>query len=225
VFHNMCPGTYTIRLQKNGYPLQYFNITMGCSETLNITRLIAHVVADPCCNGQLTVIPRDSITNALLDSVTVMLFQTGTSASQTIVMIPGTMPTFHHLCPGNYTVRVQRAGYLLRYFNITMGCSEIRDLTMLMVKPAPTPCCAGMITVTVRDSITNAVLPSATVSLYNGSTLIQTLHTSSAGVVVFVDRCQGSYYLVVNRQYYASRSFSIALGCNELRTLDVALKP
>jgi hypothetical protein len=224
VFQNMCPGTYTIRLQKSGYLLKYITVTMGCNQVLQATGLLkpaqTHPV-DTCCNGRLTVIPRDSITNALLSGVSVLF--TGSSPG-TIVTQPGALAVFNNVCPGNYYVRLEKAGYVIRYIHLTMGCNQILDLTALM-RPNPShpdTCCHGSITVVALDSATNSPVAGAVASLYqstNPSTGALTVTTNAQGVAVFGNRCPGAYYIHISRNNRPYVGLTVTLGCNEQKTV------
>ncbi len=215
VFNGLCPGTYMVQIVRKGWPTRTLPVTMGCSEIKTVTVLMAKHAPDPCCNGQLTVLPMDSLSNSVLDSATVTLLQSATNAGRTIVKHPGMVPMFSGLCPGTYVIRVERKGYITKTMTVTMGCSEVRTVNVLLVHTMNTPCTQGVITMTVTDSRSKTPIPGVLVQLQANGIFIASQTTGNTGSVSFMNLGQGIYQVVVNRPGFPPRTITVALGCNQ----------
>jgi hypothetical protein len=228
-FHEVCRGTYNVRIAKEGYRVVEYSVEVGCNGEVTSERTMAAVAGhgdDTCCNGRLYVIVRDSATNAAIANSTVRLYNGATLVATATSNANGAV-VFEHLCPGNhYSISGQREGYSGREANIEeMGCNQTREVTLRLpaVHANADTCCNGRLYVIARDSTTNAVIANATVKLWQGGVLKGTATTNANGAVVFEHVCQGSYGLDVSRDGYTHREGSVTMGCNQIREITYKL--
>ncbi|MBI5648489.1 MAG: carboxypeptidase regulatory-like domain-containing protein [Ignavibacteriae bacterium] len=218
VFYEMCPGTYWVRIAKDGYQVQEFDVVMGCSEIKQVDRSLTAAAGDSCCHSVLTIIPMSQANNSVLVGASVKLSKGGTTYGPQTTTQAGT--SFDGLCPGTYAVRIQKEGFLVKEYEIAVGCNETKtDDPRLQSSGSNDSCCQGSINFTIIDSTTRAALNGATVKLWKGSSLVATQSTGGdnrgAGQVLFTNRCEGEYQISIIKTGYKSREFGFRIGCNE----------
>ncbi|MBS1913231.1 MAG: carboxypeptidase regulatory-like domain-containing protein [Bacteroidetes bacterium] len=218
IFHEMCDGTYVVHITKDGYRPIEFTVTLHCNDSVVTDRRMDHVPAnnnDSCCNGRLQVNTHDSTTNANVNGASVVLRKAGvvvgtaTSAEGHVV--------FEHLCTGDYTVVIEKDGYVRQEFTVHLDCNGHVEVTRSLAPSGGNQdtCCHGRITVTVRDSVTNAVLANTTVRIWKNGTLIATRTTDANGHAVFENLCAGTYAFDFSHDGYAAREMGgVTIQCN-----------
>jgi hypothetical protein len=225
LFTGLCPGTYGIRISKDGYVVQEFTVTQGCDQVQEITKELTATPVDSCCNGKIRVIPQVKVNNVLqtLVGATVKLTKTGMDAKSYTSGQDGVL--FTGLCPGTYGVRISKEGYVVQEFTVTQGCDQIQEITKELTASQVDSCCLGSITVVVRDSATSNVLQNVAVKLWRASTLLATQSTGTNGSTTFTNRCQGQFALNLLRDGYRGLEYGFTLGCNEQKTIELTLAP
>jgi hypothetical protein len=225
IFREVCQGQWEVRIAREGYRVVEFSVTMECDDSVVTTRTLASNGQgnDTCCDGRVTVIARDSSTNALLTGATIRMWRGGTLVATRTMSGEGV--TFEDLCSGQYGFDVTRDGYRHSEFALTLECNSVREVTRRLLRESNTgdTCCRGVIEVDVADSTTGAALANATVRLWRGSQQIRSLTTSSNGSVRFAELCEGNYGVSIHREGYISREFDLELGCNQARGFSLRL--
>ncbi len=151
-FHELCQGTFAVRISIDHYRAIEYNIELGCNQTREDNRHLAPIVsADSCCHGRLRIIPLDDATNAYISGATVRITlpnqssQSGVSGSSGGVLFDG-------LCMGTYPVRISKDGYQAKEFNVELGCNEAREISAGITHNAADSCCTAVISSRVKDS-------------------------------------------------------------------------
>jgi uncharacterized surface anchored protein len=225
-FNYVMAGTYSIRVSKSGYQVIERQVTVQYCDTVSMDLRMepSGTSADSCCHGILTIFVRDSSTNALLNGVAVKLSKDGMD-TRLSTTCNGQPAIFGDLCPGEYHLRLALDGYNVQEFSVVLACNQAKDMTRYLVhKIHPDSCCHGTITVLVADSATNTALANTTVKLWYNNALLKTLTTDANGYAVFTEKCNGEYQISVLREHYKSREYSFTLGCNEQKSIPIALK-
>lgn len=228
LFREICPGQYGVRIARDGTPgyrVIEFSITVGCNDTVTITRRMLRNAtggSDSCCNGRLTVVARDSATNALLNGAGVALWKDG--ARQATRNVENGSAVFTGLCSGRYSIDITNSGYRHLELAVEIGCNGSVEVSRRLLREGGSDdsCCHGNLVIPVRDSATGNALNGATVTLWRGSTQMGA-RTTENGRVVFTGLCPGTYSFSIHRDGYTSRETgNITLGCND--TLERGLK-
>lgn len=221
IFREMCEGTYVINVMKEGYKGIEFTVTMRCndSQVVDNRRLSKETKpgeGDSCCNGRLKVMLRDSTTNAAVNGAHVIV-RKGDKTIGDKETAEG-IAVFEKLCKGVYTIVIEKTGYVRVEKTIEIGCNEQKVLELKLKATGDAgqdTCCNGRLTIGVKDSTTNAAIANVTVKLWKAGTLIAMKTTSANGVVTFEKLCTGSYGVVLIREGYTSREFSVSIACNQ----------
>ncbi|MBI5325049.1 MAG: carboxypeptidase regulatory-like domain-containing protein [Ignavibacteriae bacterium] len=135
LFNNICPGDYTLKMQKDGYNMKYVNLSMKCNDTnISTQYLSGNKQNDSCCTAKINVTVLDSADNSPIEGTTVYIFRTG---SQTIQGTTGSNGEFSavNLCaPAAYTVKVTKSGYSYMYTNVQYTICDTKNLTITLMK-------------------------------------------------------------------------------------------
>lgn len=219
LFKFMNEGTYNLRFAREGYKVAEPNVAVGgnCDSvnlTIWMTPLSNNNNADSCCNGKLVLYAKDSANVNPIHNATVKLWQ-GNSLKATKMSEQNGRVVFEKLCPGNYSVSINREGYIGKEFTLTFGCNDTLELTKLLLKKNEDSCCGSKLIFYSKDSETNAALHYTTIKLWQGNSLQHTKVTEQNGRVVFENVCAGNYIVSMNREGYDGKEFAITVGCNE----------
>lgn len=220
-FGSLPAATYALRVFKAGYRVLEQSLTLGECDTLRVTAELIRSegekpqAKDSCCNGVLTIIPKDSATGAVITGTEVRINKAGLEGRKVISTGDGSI--FREVCEGSYEVRIAREGYRVVEFSATMGCDDTATVERLLVKnPAENDsCCHGAIAVTVNDSATGAALTGAMVKLWKDGKLVKYETTGQNGSVDFTALCAGRYSLSILRDGYKGIEFVTELDCND----------
>jgi hypothetical protein len=225
-FAHVCAGTYGIRIAKDGYAVEEFNVTVGddCDSVYQAVTLESNGnhEDDSCCHSTVDFVVRDSATSAALNGVQIRLSRSGVE--------PKTLNTenggahFTELCEGIYGVRIAKDGYKVQEFSIEIGCNTETDLTKYLAAMSAghdDSCCQGLIHIVVKNS-EGQIIEGAKVRLWKGNTNIRT-ETMHSGVT-WSGLCEGNYSISISADGYTGQEFSFELGCNDtLETFNKVL--
>ena len=124
VINNLSPGTYKVEASQTGYVLEYFNnartwetantVTVLASQTTSAIDFILEAVAGS--TGNISGIVTDSSTGQPLAGVAVWAGQTLDSGTTVQTGDDGTF-MFYNLAPGFYKVKINKTGYLTKYYS------------------------------------------------------------------------------------------------------------
>jgi large repetitive protein len=223
-FSYLMAGQYSVRVAKAGFAVIERAVTIQyCDSTsLDLRMSASSSGGDTCCAGVLRITVKSLATNAVLTGAQVKLTRPGmdnrvqTSGNDGVV--------FRELCPGEYGVRIQREGYKVMEFNVTMGCNEPKEIEKYLETAPVDSCCNGVVTIVAKDSATNNPIANATVKLWRNGAIVATKTTDANGVALFEQRCEGSYGVSVLREGYKAREMSFSLGCDQQVSHTLLLK-
>jgi hypothetical protein len=225
-FENLCPGTYGIRIDRDGYKIKEMSITLTCNQAFVTDPVLeSNQNNDSCCHGVLTVIPKGS-GNTTLVGANVRLSKGGALISEKTTTSSGA--SWDGLCPGTYAIRISKGDmYKVKELSVTMGCNDTQTIEPPLELTNNDSCCHGSIQFTIVDSTTRAALNGATVKLWKGSALLLTQVTGgdnrATGVVLFPNRCDGQYAISITKDGYNGREIAFTVGCNETYVRELGL--
>ena len=207
VVDGLCRGEYNYRISKEGYGVVegVFAIDENCTP---VTREATLSGGEVCCSGVFTLVIRDGSGNPV-QGVKVVIKKGGTVIEDPVTNGDGRI-VVDGLCKGEYTYRATKEGYsvLEGSFAINASCEPVtKEVTMT----GGGVCCSGVLTVTVTDS-TNAPIEGATVKLWQGGAVKETLTTNAQGLAVFDGLCKGEYGVSVLKTGFQTREFTFAIG-------------
>lgn len=220
-FGSLPEATYALRVYKAGYRVLEQTLTLGECDTLMVTAELLRSegdkppTKDSCCNGVLTILPKDSATGLVITGAEIRINKTGVEGRK--VISSGDGGIFREVCAGNYEVRIAREGYRVVEFSTTMECSDTVTVERLLVKnPAENDsCCNGAIVVTVNDSASGSGVSGAMVKAWKDGKLVKYETTGSSGTVTLGSLCAGRYSLSILRDGYKGIEFVAELDCND----------
>ncbi|MBM2814547.1 MAG: hypothetical protein HW421_1309 [Ignavibacteria bacterium] len=213
IFRGLCPGQYKISFNKDRYRAQEFFFNIECNDTLRITKRMLYegTSSDSCCDGSLTIIPRNR-NQEVLNGATVRIWKDG-QLFRTVTVTNG-VAFISGLCQGVYGVDITKEGYRGVEFQVEIGCNENKEVTKLLDNSNPQDtCCKGIIHVIPKNA-NGEVLNGATVKLWKNGTLIRTT-TVTNGKAGFDGLCEGSYSISISKEGYKGIEFSVSMECNQ----------
>jgi len=224
-FHHLCSGNFNIRISKDGYQVSERNFTIQHCDSATIVDTMATSSngqdhADSCCNGLLTIVAEDSATGHGVSGATVTVTRSGLTRTETTA--DNGHAGIHELCAGTYIVHIADTHYRSIDFSVTLTCNDtliVTRLLSLITSGGADSCCAGSITLTVRDSATNALLDGGSASLWHGGSLVATKSMSTSGVT-FDHLCTGEYSFSLSKDGYTPVEFTVQLICNQASSVS-----
>lgn len=220
-FTGLCPGEYGVSILKELYYGREYQFLVACNDTVEQTRTLTAktVGGDSCCAGALSLIVRDSLTNAVLTGLTVKLWQGNQLKKQQTMGANGVW--FTNLCEGSYGVSVSGEGITPFEFEVRLACNDSVNFSKVVNRNDT--CCNNRIYSIVRDSATNAFIPKATVKLVRNGAVIATKTSNEDGFTSFEELCRGTYTLLVQREGYESTQLNVTVSCNSNEERSIRL--
>jgi protocatechuate 3,4-dioxygenase beta subunit len=153
-FEELCQGTYTLSIQREGYSNTQINVTVSCnSNEERSVRLWSRQQQDSCCNGVVKVIVNDSLNNIVLSGVLVKLWQNNQMISSQTTGSNGYI-YFTGLCSGTYALSLSRTQYQGGEISFQIGCDDTIAVTrrLLALGNNNDTCDTAILKVRVKDS-------------------------------------------------------------------------
>ncbi len=133
VFEELCKGTYTILIMKEGFANQEYHITFDCAENIEKTiKIKSNSTGEPCCTAKLKL----RIKNAeyqYLENAEVKL-RIGNELVNTLNTNAEGWVLFENLCvpPNEYNVRIYKEGYQVKESTFTFPeCKTLQETIIL----------------------------------------------------------------------------------------------
>ncbi len=217
LFKDLCEGSYGVSYFV-GNKTYEFSITLGCNDSLNITKYVANQA--PCCDSKFILYLKDKETQNAISGAKVRLFLVRDMISEQFSSANGYVG-FGNLCEGKYEVIVYRDGYKDFSFFFNVSCADTLEWVKQLERKevAKDSCCDGKIKVWVRDS-SNKAMANVQAKLMKGEKLIASQKTNNDGYLYFEKVCEDEYKVLV---YFADGSVQyqfVNLGCDEFKVLE-----
>jgi hypothetical protein len=223
-FTNVCPGTYILRLYKPGFQLIYDSTTVAGDDTIPYPLHYYLNETDTCCHGKIAVTVKDSASGNNLDGVNVIVWGGSTQYGNKNTD-NNSYVLFTDICTGDYTIRMQKDGYNLKYVNIHMNCNDSNiSVQFLTKKTVPDTCCTAVIVASVIDSSNSTPIEGATVYIFKtgGQTIQGT--TGSDGKFTASNLCApASYTVKAMKDGYSFKYVPVTFTSCTTQTVEVAL--
>jgi protocatechuate 3,4-dioxygenase beta subunit len=178
---------------------------------------------DSCCSGSVTV----TVTNASnqpLNDAKVQLRRNGVELGWVYTNAQG-IATFDSLCPGVYNLRISKDGFAVTEPNFLIDASCNAAVVAATLQAAGTVCCAGVVTVTIKD-VTATPVAGALVKLWKDGQVLRTATTNSSGVASFDSLCTGKYGVSVNVTGMTEREANAYINANcDPYAVNLTLEP
>lgn len=217
-FRELCPGTYSLLILKEGYKPIERNVTLECNDSVFIS---AQMEIDTCCNSVLRVIIKNA-EGQPISQAKVTIWKSGSKLGYYLTNDSG-LVIFRELCKGTYAFDVQKEGYKSIEFSVEIGCSEEKEITKVLQRAEQDSCCNGVIKIFVKNSEEQPIAQ-AIVSIWKDGKKLAYYSTNNDGYVVFRQLCPGKYSFDIKREGYKPIEFSIEIGCNEEKVITKILQ-
>lgn len=231
IFRGVCPGTYGVRIAKDGsnYHVLEFSITVGCNDTVTISRGLLQTSTghdDSCCHGMITLGVVDSSTGAALAGAAAHLWSGGTQVATHNT--EGGSVSFTGLCAGTYSISVGKDGYAGREFSFTLGCNDTVTRSLAILHTGGDTCHNAVLSLRVKDSTVaeGGWLSGVTVTITRGSATVASGSTNGDGRFG-ADGLTGrtTYTVTFSKDGYHSKTLTFTFdGCTTI-TETVRLTP
>jgi len=223
-FTNVCPGDYVLQFSKYHYSVLHDSLSVSGSDTLNLHEYLVQTTPDSCCNGKIVISVKDSSSNSPLSGVKAYLNQGNTYVTASYSDNSGNI-IFTGICPGDYTVGLNKSGYSSKYLNFHLNCNDSTGAeTFLTVSHSSDSCCDGVLKLFLIDKSTGKP-PSnkVTVNLTQYGKVVTSQTVTS--YAYFTKICKGTYQITINSSYYETLSFDYTSNCNAHDTMTKHLVP
>lgn len=206
---NLAPGNYLLRITNTNYQssLVSFAIQANTTTTTNVALISqpGSIVGFVLDNNTQSPIVNASV-NVLMGS---FLIATATTDSAGKYVIG-------NLAPNTYQVNVQAMGYQIAVKAITVIANASVELDFGLTS------LVGAVSGTVRDP-SNLPIIGASISIYQGNTLISTTQTDANGNYTLSNLSPGTYTLVTTAINYQSNTQSVTVQANSTTHSNISL--
>lgn len=227
VFHGLCEGDYNIAISKSGYSTKGFHdIHLNCNDSLSETKILAkqHGI-DTCCTAAIITQVLDTTNSLPITGATVYIFKSGGQTITGTTDQQGNFSAYGLCAPGYYTVKAIKDGYTFSYHPITLTKCDTINLKLFLHKSSKDSCCNGLISITVKDSLSGMPIHGVLTYLHLGNSKIGSGYSDTNGVVYFKGLCPGSYNINFSKAgYNANNLMNIKLECNDTLTHELLLQ-
>lgn len=228
VFEKLCAGAYSISIAKDGYRGVEYSFTLECNGRMEITRTLAKVPKDSCCDGVLTVIVRDSTNNEVIANTKVRLWKNGVNIASKVTNGDG-VARFEGLCAGSYGVDLIREGYNSREFNVTLTCNQKLEAMRKILKTQNNEnCCDAKMKFRVKDSTVadGGWLTGVTVTIRKGDSVIATGTTNGDGYYLREGICgNATYTITFTKDGFKTKTVSLTFTTCRLAEETIRIVP
>lgn len=207
----LAPGNYIVLVRATGFDAD----TQGAQVQAGVTTTVNFALSEPpgTISGTVTDSSSAPIPGALIEvyagSIVVGFADTDAGGSYTIP----------DLAPGSYTVVVTASNYQSQTVGAIVTASMTTTVTFILeLNP-------GSIIGTVTDVSTGKPLPGATIAIFQGVTLIETVLTDPDGNYSSSDLAPGNYIVVANATKYEISTIGAIVTSNHTTTANFALTP
>ena len=183
VFENLCSGNYGLNITREGYKGSELSVIIACNEVKEITKSIAKIPLDSCCNNIISVRTRDSATSANINEVLVKLWKGSAIIKDGKTNAEGRL-VFSGICKGSYTIAMAKDGYKGKEFNLTVNCGDSLNFEKFLPNAMVAPCSTAKLVLSIKDSTTKTYLQGAEVTIYKGNTIVYSTSSPAQGTVV-----------------------------------------
>ncbi|MCX7879265.1 MAG: carboxypeptidase regulatory-like domain-containing protein [Ignavibacteria bacterium] len=215
LFENLCQGTYSLSIQKDGYQTIEFTVELGCNEEKEFSKTFQRKETnqDSCCFGILKIFVKDKSSNQYVNGALVKMWKKS-EILKTAEVTEG-VALFKNICPGSYSFSIHKEGYKTIEFTLTFECNDTLEATKYLEKTILDSCCNGKLILIVKDTSNNQPIKGAEVKLWKGSTKVGIQSTNENGKVVFEKLCEGDYSVSIYKSGYSGKEFSFDIGCDQ----------
>lgn len=208
-FRELCPGTYSLLVMKEGFKAIERDVTFECNDTISITEELEQ---DTCCNSVVRINVRNSENQPIVQAK-VIIWKNGTKLGYYYTNNDGYV-VFRELCKGTYAFDVQREGYKSIEFSVEVNCNEEKEITKTLEANEQDTCCRSIVVVHVKDKSSNENLNGAKVKMWREGVVYKT-ETVTEGAAIFRNVCQGKYGLSIIKDTYKTIEFTLEVGCDD----------
>ncbi|MFN3305981.1 MAG: carboxypeptidase regulatory-like domain-containing protein, partial [Candidatus Kapaibacteriota bacterium] len=209
IFRELCPGTYSLLIIKEGFEAVERGVTLECNDS---TFISVQMEEDTCCNSVLRIYVKNT-EGSPLQNTKITICKLGNKLGYLSTNDSG-FAVFRHLCSGVYAFDIQKDGYKSIEFSIEIGCNEEKEITKVLQLAKLDSCCNGSIKIIAKNN-EEQPLVQANVSILKDGKKLGNNSTNNDGFVVFQKLCEGKYILIISKEGYKSIEFNVELGCNE----------
>jgi uncharacterized surface anchored protein len=130
----------------------------------------------------------------------------------------------HHVCPGEYNLRVAKTGYSVSEPTFTLTeCDSVEEsVSLTQTSSSHDTCCGGTFRINVTDSASGESITSGTVTM-SRSGVTRTATVNDHGYVIFHEVCAGQYVFHISREHYRTIEFTETMHCNDSITMNRVL--
>lgn len=217
-FRELCPGTYSLFILKEGYKPVEQSITLECNDS---TCLTIKLNVDSCCNSVLRIFVKNT-DGQPLPQAKVSIWKSGTKLGYLLTNDSGFV-VFRNLCKGVYALDIQKERFKSIEFSLEIGCNEEKEITKILQVDGQDSCCDGLIKIFVKNN-QEQPLVQADVCIWKDGQKLGSYTTNNDGYVVFQKLCKGKYLFEIVKEGYNSIEFAIELGCNEEKVISKFLQ-
>ena len=208
---SLCEGSYSVIIEHDDYPSQTIIVEIKCD---GITEKEV-VMKEPkdCCNGSISLLPKDSTNNDVVNDATFDLYFDGKKISNG--KVENNLPVlFEGLCEGEYRIVFNHPKYGEIVKTIVIKCNEKVEEEFFVNGE---DCCKGKVSVKLQTNPADSLKHKAFVIIKQGEKEV------AGGQIEIVDGiatwdaelCEGNYVIVIELDGFERIDREITIKCDE----------
>lgn len=221
---NMCEGTYSVRVAKDGYAVVEKNVTVVKGDSLQLVYPMLSNNSNPtdtCCGGSIGMTVNDENSKAL-NNVNVKITLGDKLLVSKLTNDLGKV-SFDKLCEGSYNVKLFITGYEDKAETFSLGCNaKIENISFQMKQKQKdtTKCCNVSVTINLKDSSGKELNGKVKLLVKGGEG--RGYKETTNGTITFKELCDGdeiTAYIAIAG--YEPQEVKFTAKCNENITKEV----
>ncbi len=202
----LCEGTYHIVFTSDSLVSSEEDVVVTCAKPVVVAKFMKYNYK--CCDGVLSITPKDSTTLMDLNGGTIRLYK-GKDLVDTKIVENGKVK-FDHLCEGEYSFSFNLQGYKSFEAKVVITCKNPAEFPLLLSKST---CCDNKLTVNVKDLEGN-LLNDVSIDLALNDKVVKSGSTNN-GTANFDGLCEGTYVVRLKKAGYADSLTTVTISCGK----------
>lgn len=215
---DICEGSYSGWIKKDGYKTLEFSFTIPCNQTLELNKTILKD-SSACC-GVIAVKVTDQNSNVLTGKEVAL--RKGSDNVATVKTGDHGIAYFSHICNDNYNIRIALDNYqVFEYsFSFQSDCDTLSITAKLTPKQNGDSCCKGILFLEALNS-DGKLVGSSTLNLTkDGKT--NTIQSTNGDFFAMI--CEGHYSAKLTKDGYKALEFAVDIVCKDTTTIQKTMQ-
>jgi hypothetical protein len=208
---SLCEGSYSVIIEHDDYPPRTIIVEIKCDEITE--KEVALKEPKDCCKGSISLLPRDSTSNDVVNGATFDLYFDGQKISNGKVE-NNLAVVFEGLCEGEYRIVFNHPKYGEIVKTIKIECNEKVEEEFFVNEE---DCCKGKVSVKLETNPADSLRHKAFVIIKQGEKEVAggELEIKNGVATWSAELCEGNYVIVIELDGFERIEREITIKCDE----------